>query len=252
MASAAFFCLNPLWAGEAFLSIIIDDLGNALEAGQRTVNLQGPVACAILPHTPFGGTLAAQARDAGKEVMLHLPLQSQDGVGWAGPGESGLNTTHEQFLRILRRDLEAVPHVVGVNTHMGSLVTRHPGHMAWLMEELSQRAELFFVDSFTTPESVALLAAKEWGVPAARRDVFLDDDRSMSAVDQAFDRLLEVARDKGHAIGIGHPYPATLEVLERRLPSLSAEGVMLIPVSDAVQRNQAGDSRVAGVPENMP
>lgn len=248
IASAAFLCLNPVWASEVFLSIIIDDLGNALEAGQRTVRLDGPVACAILPHTPFGGTLATQARDAGKEVMLHLPLQSEDGVGWAGPGEIGLNTTREQFRRILHRDLKAVPHIVGVNTHMGSLVTRHPGHMSWLMEELSQQSDLFFVDSFTTPESVALNAALEWGIPAARRDVFLDDDRSASAVDRAFDKLLRVAKEQGHAIGIGHPYPATLEVLERRLPELTGQGIVLIPVSDVVQRKRSRDNQLALLP----
>ena len=238
IASIAFLWANPVKAGDALISIIIDDLGNALAAGQRTIRLDGAVACAILPHTPHGRTLAEEARAAGKEIMLHLPLQSQDGVGWAGPGELGLDVTRDQFRRILKRDLDSVPYIVGINTHMGSLVTRHPGHMDWLMEELSQRKNLFFVDSFTTPDSVALMAARDWGVPAARRDVFLDDDRSAEAVEAAFERLVDRARERGHAIGIGHPYPATLEVLETRLPDLAREGVTLVPVSGIISRSQ--------------
>src|SRR5690606_23829095 len=109
-------------------------------------------------------------------------------------------------------NLAAVPHVRGVNNHMGSLITRHPGHMTWLMQDLA-RDGLFFVDSYTHPQSVALEMAREGGVPAARRDVFLDHVAEPEAIAHQFRRLLARARSDGHAIGIGHPYPATLAFL---------------------------------------
>jgi hypothetical protein len=140
----------------ALIAVIIDDLGNQRTAGERTVALEGPVACAIMPHTRHATYLAERAFAAGKEVMLHLPMQPMQMQRIAGPGEISLDTKRRQLDHILQTDLNSVPHAVGVNNHMGSLITRHPGHMRWLMEELSRRGDLFFVDSYTTPSSVAI------------------------------------------------------------------------------------------------
>ena len=128
--------------------------------------------------------------------------------------------------------LESVPHVIGVNGHRGSLLTRHPGHMQWLMEEIRAREPLFFVDSYTHHGSVALQIAVENGVVAMKRDVFLDPDPSPEAVAREFERLKVLARQRGHALAIGHPYPVTLELLERELPRLAEEGFELVRVSE--------------------
>ena len=115
------------------IAVIIDDLGNQRGAGERTVELEGPVACAIMPHTRHATYLAQRAFAVGKEVMLHLPMQPMQMQRIAGPGEISLDTQRRQLEHILQIDLDSVPHVVGVNNHMGSLITRHPGHMRWLM-----------------------------------------------------------------------------------------------------------------------
>ena len=131
--------------------------------------------------------------------------------------------------------LAAVPHVVGINSHRGSLLTRHPGHMMWLMQEIAKREQLFFIDSYTTHHSVALQIAEESGVDATRRDVFLDPDRSPETVAREFERMKEVARQRGQVVAIGHPYPSTLELLERELPRLAEEGFELVNVSEIVR-----------------
>jgi polysaccharide deacetylase 2 family uncharacterized protein YibQ len=110
--------------------------------------------------------------------------------------------------------------------------------MAWLMQEIGARDGLFFIDSYTTHESVALKAAAEAGVAATRRDVFLDHDRSVAAVAQEIERLKSVARRKGHAVAIGHPFPETLQVLERELPNLEAEGFELVTISKIMQQER--------------
>jgi polysaccharide deacetylase 2 family uncharacterized protein YibQ len=127
--------------------------------------------------------------------------------------------------------LAAVPHAIGINNHMGSLLTQHPGHMQWLMHAIGQRGNLFFVDSFTVASSVAQRIATENWVPNIRRDVFLDSDRSIQAIEHQFQRLLNKAQKEGIALAIGHPYPETLAVLERMLPTLKDQGVRLVPVS---------------------
>lgn len=216
------------------IAIIIDDLGYQLAAGRRVVALPGPVACAILPGTPRARLLAAAAHESGKEVLLHLPMQAAErdgGNGAAEPASITMETTRESFSATFKSAFKSVPYVVGVNNHRGSLLTRQRGHMQWLMDEISEHETIFFVDSYTTAGSVALQVATETGVQAVRRDVFLDPDRDPETVAREFARLKSVAERQGFAVAIGHPYAATLELLERELPQLAAEGFELVPVS---------------------
>ncbi len=117
------------------ISIIIDDLGYGLVDGRRAIDLPGPVACSVLPHTPYSSRLAEAAHGAGKEVLLHLPMQPMNDKD-PGFGALTLDTNEQGLRRLLEANLAAVPHVVGINNHMGSLLTRHPGHMGWLMRDL--------------------------------------------------------------------------------------------------------------------
>jgi polysaccharide deacetylase 2 family uncharacterized protein YibQ len=228
-------------AGKPLLAIIIDDLGNQRRLGMQAVELPGPVACAFMPHTPYAAELAERAHVNGKEVMLHLPMQPNEMQRIAGLGEISLDNQRGDLRRILASDLATVPHVVGINNHMGSLITRHPGHMAWLMDELAVRGNLFFVDSYTTAASVALATALERGVPAVRRHVFLDDDPAPAAVAEQFARLQQHARRRGFAVGIGHPYPATLAFLQSQLPELSAAGFELVSIQEILRRLERGE-----------
>jgi polysaccharide deacetylase 2 family uncharacterized protein YibQ len=216
------------------IALIIDDLGNWRSAGVRTALLPGPVACSVLPHTPFAALIAERAHIAGKEVMLHLPMAPirQRNVS---AGTIYVDTTHTQLARIFALDIESIPHVVGVNNHMGSLVTQHPGHMTWLMSEMREKGGLFFVDSVTSAASIALKIATETGIPATRRDVFLDNVPTEAAIEREFHKLKLLARRNGIAVGIGHPYPATLNYLERALPELANEGILLISIADSIR-----------------
>ena len=217
------------------IAIIIDDLGYQLDAGKRAIELPGPVAFAVLPATPRGGELARIAHENGKEVLLHLPLEAANHDGPTDPGGLTLDMTRETFRVTFANAIAAVPHAIGVSSHRGSLLTRHPGHMAWLMQEIDNREDLFFIDSYTTHHSVALDLAEERGIPATRRDVFLDHERSVAAVERELERLKAKARRNGHAIAIGHPFPETLEVLERALPLLEEQGFELVTISELLQ-----------------
>jgi uncharacterized protein len=219
------------------VAIIIDDLGNTLEEGQRAVELPGPVACAILPYTKYSVSLADQAHDSGKEVLLHLPMQAIDDAP-LGRGGITLEMDQEEIQLTVRADIVAIPHLVGVNNHEGSLISMHPGDLAWIMQTLHAIGNLYFVDSYTTVDSIAYQIAGENGVPAARRDVFLDDDNNPQAVQFQFKRLLEIAHKKGFALAIGHPRPATMDVLAAELPKLSSHGIELVPVAEIVKLQQ--------------
>ena len=216
------------------IAIIIDDLGYQLMVGQRVIALPGPVACAILPGAPRARQLAHAANDNGKEVLLHLPMQAVETAGPVEETRMTLDMSRGNFAATFEAAFVSVPHAIGISSHRGSLLTRHPGHMRWLMEELLARGGLFFVDSFTTHESVALQIASEAGVQAMKRDVFLDPDPSTATLQREFARLKSLATKRGSAVAIGHPYEATLALLERELPRLAEQGFNLVAVSELV------------------
>lgn len=219
--------------GKAAVGLIIDDLGNRLADGRRAIALPGAVSFAILPQTTYSRRLAELANAAGKEVLLHQPMQAVDGKAM-GPGGLGLEMSRSVLLETLAANLASVPHARGVNNHMGSLLTSHSGHMAWLMEGLREHGDLYFVDSTTTSHTVARRIAAEYALPNTRRNIFLDNLREPHAILRQFDKLLEQARTIGTSLAIAHPYPETLAVLEQVLPRLDELGVELIPVSELI------------------
>jgi len=216
------------------IAIIIDDLGYRMDAGQRAIELPGPISFAVLPGTPRAQALATLAFESGKEVLLHLPLQAKPNDMAEDPLAISLDMSRQEFGDTFEQALTSVPHAIGVNSHRGSMLTRHPGHMRWLMEEIQARDNLFFVDSFTTHESIALQIASEAGIDARKRDVFLDPDRAPETVAREFERMKRLAEKRGSVVAIGHPHVATLELLERELPKLADEGFELVTISALV------------------
>ncbi len=222
------------------IALIIDDLGNRRSTGLRAIALPGPVACSFFPYAALTRELAVRAHARGKEVMLHLPMQATG--HYQDVREAGvltLDMTQQQYRHTFRADLAAVPFVSGFNNHMGSLLTRHPGNMAWLMQLVRRNGKLFFIDSRTTAATVAREVAEEYGIPSSQRNVFLDDVEEPDAIRVQFRRLLQIARRDGTAIAIGHPYPATLDVLSEELPHLERMNVQLVRVADLIRMQQA-------------
>jgi uncharacterized protein len=222
-------------ASDAIISIIIDDIGDGHRRGNRAIELPGPVTYAFLPMSPHAVDLADLARSRGKEVLLHLPMESLDGRS-LGPVGLRRGMSEGALREAVEKSLASVPHVVGVNNHMGSYMTTQRGPMRYLMEAMARRQPLFFVDSRTTSESVASEVAGEVGVPNTHRDVFLDNDSDPESVRRQFFALVNKARRTGAALGIGHPYPTTMAVLQELLPTLGRLGVRLVPVTTLLPR----------------
>jgi polysaccharide deacetylase 2 family uncharacterized protein YibQ len=223
------------------IAILIDDLGYKLKEDIRALALPGPVAYAILPHGPHTEKMSAIAHRKGKDILLHLPMQAEvmDKNEFLGPGALTLNMTREEFLKTLNINIKAVPNLIGINNHMGSLLTRHPGHMQWLMEDIKNKGQ-FYVDSLTSDNSVAARLAKENDVPYLTRDIFLDHKQGSKNVRQQFLQLIKVAKRKGSALGIGHPHTGTIEVLSNELNNLSKYGVKLVSIKSLIRQPSTG------------
>ncbi len=216
------------------VAIIIDDLGYDRRLARAFATLDIPVALSVLPMAPFTEDVAAEAGRNGCELMLHLPMEPRDHQGLnPGPGALYKAMTPKEIRTLLLRHLEQVPGAMGVNNHMGSSFTEHGGKMAVVLEEIRKKG-LFFVDSRTTAHSVAYDMARDMGIPAMKRSVFLDNEPTEGAIEIQLERLLGVARHRGAAVGIGHPFPGTLAVLEREACRLSRE-VDMVRVSELLE-----------------
>lgn len=235
------FLCAPIWANSAtppqtnaLISIIIDDLGYRYRTSLQAVHSPHALSCSFLPHSPHADALARQAWLLNKDVMVHLPMEALSGKD-IGPGGLYQAMTRQQFEQTVLDNIKAVPHAVGINNHMGSLLTRNHTAMDWLMQQIAKRNNLFFVDSRTTQGSQAIVQANLNGVMNTGRDIFLDNIVDAETIRTQFKRLLWQAQRHGSALAIGHPHPQTLEVLAQELPQLLQMGVTLVPVSQLVQ-----------------
>jgi uncharacterized protein len=227
------------------IAIIIDDLGYRFEDDLRALSLPGPVAYAILPHAPHTEKMSQIASKKGKDVLLHQPMQAMNQNEYLGPGALTLNMTREEFLQTLNINMLSVPNLIGINNHMGSLLTRHPGHMQWLMETIKLNGQ-FYVDSLTSDDSVAAKLAKENNIPYLTRDVFLDNKQNPEYIRAQFKELIRVAKRKGSALGIGHPHPSTVDVLSKLLIDVDKHGVKFIGLKPLLHKRIKGNTYAQG------
>lgn len=212
------------------IAIIIDDLGYSQQHDREILSLPFAITCSVIPQSPHGPAMAKAATAAGKEVMLHIPMATVSHRR-LDPGGLHADVTRAELNAVIRDAIHAIPQAVGLNNHMGSLLTSMPRPMHWLMQQLAAK-QLFFVDSLTTSHSVAARIAQQEGVPNLSRDVFLDNTPTLAAINRQFNRLLRIARQQGYAIAIGHPYATTANYLRQVLPLLEQAGISLVPVSE--------------------
>lgn len=219
----------------ATLAIIIDDVGYNAHAGQQLIDLDHAITLAVLPFTPHGKMLARTGSHQGKEIMLHAPMsatQSRYNSQYTLTG----NMDTRQLQTLLKRMLADVPEARGVNNHMGSQLTREAEPMQSLMQVLAEQ-QLYFVDSRTTDKTRALDAARTHGLPAMKRDIFLDNSRDEKAITRQLQQAILLAQRQGYAIAIGHPYPETISVLQQLDTLLKNSGVILVPASVLIEQH---------------
>lgn len=217
------------------VAIVIDDLGQSWEAAQKLEAMRMPLTFSVMPRLRYSRATADAAHRTGHEVMLHLPMQPiLDSAPDVSPDEIRVGMGRTAISGIIRHDLETVPYVEGVNNHMGSRATTDPRVMSEVMSVLAAE-RLFFIDSVTTPDSVALNAARQASVSSFYRSVFLDDTRSVPYTTEQLHLLCRIADKRGAALAIGHPYPTTIKALALFLPQLESQDIQLVPASRLVR-----------------
>lgn len=217
------------------IALVIDDLGEENQMALELLQWNVPITFAILPFTSHARSLASEAHQKGKEVILHLPMEPRD-YPRTRPGRGVLlhDMDQEKLEHLLLEDIEAVPYIEGVSNHMGSRLMEDPKKLRVILNELNKR-NLFFLDSRTTPRTSGVRIAKSLGVRSAERNVFLDHSRGEKAIKESLEQLIEQARSTGKAIGIGHPHPSTIKSLREMIPRIKEKGVEIVPLSLLVE-----------------
>jgi len=221
--------------------IVLDDVGYR-KADAEAFHLPVEVAFSILPQTPYAYEYANRAKAQGRDVMLHLPMSSQLNRT-LGPAALKVGMYEQDIEQVLIDALGSVPHVVGVNNHMGSALTEQYAPMRTLMRALKSRS-LFFLDSRTSPHSVAYETARDLGLPTDKRHIFIDHIKTEGFYEQQLQRLVRIAKKHGRAIGIAHPYPSSLRYLTTALGSIEQQGVELQHVSDYFAERFPADQQI--------
>lgn len=218
------------------VAIVMDDLGRDLASARELLAIDLGVTFAIIPQNEAAPQVATLAHRNGREVMIHMPMEPQ-GYPRANPGTDALllSRSNEEIRALVRGYRQRVPYAAGGNNHMGSRFTESREKMAVVLEEL-RRAGLFFVDSRTSNRSVAFETARELGVATARRDIFLDNVRTVSAIRGEIRRMVGMAKKSGEALAICHPYPETFAALRAEADYLRAQGISVVPASRLLVR----------------
>ena len=228
----------PLGDDRPTIALVIDDVGVDLKRSRRAVALEAPLTIAIMTYANDVVALAKTARQNGHELIVHVPMEPVDAGSDTGPNALLTSLDDDELMRRLRWALSRFDGYVGISNHMGSRFTAWKPGMQLVLTELHKRG-LLYLDSRTTAESASTPLARSLGLPYATRDVFLDNDPTPAAVRRQLEELEQVAKRRGHAIGIGHPYDATIEVLETWQKEVKERGFVLVPISAIVRRRLA-------------
>lgn len=216
------------------LAIIIDDLGWNKEIAKAFLDIDASISFSILPNLKFSKAIADEAGFKGRDVLLHLPMEPHGDIAEPPFLKQLTDKMDKDDMNILITDyISSIPHIVGVNNHMGSKFTENGQYTKYVMEILKNK-NLFFIDSFTTPKSMGYQTAKKSGVKTARRNVFLDNIEDEEYIKGQIEKLINLSQKNGFAIGIGHPHHQTLSALQKMVAVIKEKGIEIVPVSELV------------------
>lgn len=220
----------------ARVAVILDDAGGNITDHNGLYSIKEPLTVSVLPCLPTSGKTAKALVDAGFEVILHLPMESLNGnYRRSGGGMVSCSNADYEIRKTVLDDFSSVKWAVGFNNHMGSKATADERVMTDVFNSVKGR-DLYFIDSRTSGKSVALKTAREFSIPSAENNIFLDSEAAQPFIESKFRSLIAMARQKGSAIGIGHvTRPATIAALKKLMPEYRKEGIEFVYASELVK-----------------
>ena len=224
------------------VAIVIDDAGVDKIRTRHAIDLPGPLTISFLTYATNLKEQVKRAKDAGHEIMTHVPMEPFNTLLDPGPNFLNVSDPQEKIRKNINFALSKIPESVGINNHMGSRFTSNVRGMEMVMEELHRRG-LLFLDSRTSPKTVVPKLASKYQVPFVTRNVFIDHEPQLKFILSQLDILEKLARKQGYAVAIAHPRPSTIKALSQWLPVVAEKGLELVPISSIVATR-------LGIPQN--
>ncbi len=227
------------------MAIVIDEIGAYGAPVEDVVALSPMVSTSVIPSTPDSALIVDQLRNSGREVLVHMPMETYADFK-EGPRPILRKMEDQEVRETARWHLSQFDGYVGVNNHLGSKVTRDQRVMGALMAELSQR-DLMFLDSRTTGKSVAESVARDAGMLATRNHRFIDNEISVEAIMRELNAAALMARRYGAAVALGNPNPATVRAVARWMEIHDGKDILIAPITHVASvLNADSDRTVAG------
>ena len=215
--------------------IIIDDVGTEMTHFTELMKLSEKLTVSILPGEKFSKICAEVAHQKGFEVMLHQPMQPKNNSdNHIGSGGIFVSMKPVIIEKILAENVSNIPYIKGVNNHMGSYATTKQDVMKATMKVLKEK-NLYFVDSITSGNSKGYKIAKEMGVKALKRDIFIDTQSGYDYAVRQLKELRKLAKTKSVSVAIGHCRPDTIRALKNTLSEFEKDGIQISRVSEVFQ-----------------
>jgi len=221
------------------VAIVLWRLGFSRAATEAAIQqLPGVVTLAFEPYAPGLDGWIAKARAAGHEVLIQVPMEPPD-YPRSDPGPHTLLTSLPAADNVKRLEwlLGRGAGYVGVTNLMGARFTSSEAALRPVLAVLKERG-LMYLDAQVTRASVATRVAEEIGLPRAFTNRILDTEASRPAIDARLYQLERVAKSAGSAVGIGFPYPVTIERLAAWTGTLRGKAIRLVPLSAVVNRQR--------------
>jgi polysaccharide deacetylase 2 family uncharacterized protein YibQ len=216
------------------LVFVIDDAGNNLRDLDAFLKVPFPLTIAVLPGLPHSAESARRIREAGKEVILHQPMEA---IGAQDPGPSAIFTgmSSSEIREILARNVAEIGPVAGINNHQGSKVTMDTDAMQTILA-FCRENKLFYLDSRTTADTVAPAVAKQMGIKIAERNIFIDNEQNKDSMYRYILGGLTRAKANGSAVLIGHTWsPDLAPLLAEQFPVFMEQGYAIKTASELIK-----------------
>jgi len=230
-----FAVATTISGNKPLIAIVIDDMGIDRKRSDMAIGLKAPLTLSFLTYAKDLKGQTKKARLRGHELLLHVSMEPRSSEVDPGPNSLLINLSEQELRRRLDWGFSRFPNYVGLNNHMGSKFTSDSKSMRIVIEEIKRRG-LLFLDSRTSSKTVGAKLAREMGVPAVERNIFLDHENNIKAVNAQLAKVEKIARRIGAVVAIGHPRDATIKALQTWLKSLESKGFQLVPLTTIVKK----------------
>lgn len=221
------------------IALVITELGMSQAKTHKVLQLPGEVTLAFSPYAEGLSEWIRQARAAGHEILLEVPMEpprypSDD------PGPRALLTSLGPTQNSDRLDwlLGRFQGYVGILESMGGRFATSPLHLQPVLETAKRRG-LMYVDRRRGTTSFSGEMADELDLLRVGSDIEIDVDPAPREIARRLAAAENRVQRTGSAVLVARPYPVTVDAVTAWIGTLEEKGILLAPLTAVAARQAA-------------